>query len=106
MLLGLMSRMSREKATRDATEALVADVEVPEIDAEVVGRDEGLAVVETGKGMNVVAMGVTEYPLVLSNNVGRRVLFLPLGVRSTVQKGTGNPSDVLFTQSPQLDCFV
>lgn len=42
--------------------------------------------------MNVVAMGVTEYPLVLSNNVGRRVLFLPLGVRSTVQKGTGNPS--------------
>ena len=56
--------------------------------------------------MNVVAMGVTEYPLVLSNNVGRRVLFLPLGVRSTIQKGTGTPSDVLFTQSPQLDCFV
>ena len=48
MELGLMSRRSREKATRDATEALVADVEVPEIDAEVVGRDEGLAVVETG----------------------------------------------------------
>ena len=48
MLLGLMSRMSREKATRDATEDLVDDFEVPEIDAEVVGRDEGLAVVETG----------------------------------------------------------
>ena len=106
MLLGLMSRMSREKATSETTEALVADVDVPQIDAEVVGGNERLAVVEAGQGVDVVAMGMTEYPFVLRNNVGRRLALLSLGVRSGIQKGTGDPSDVLFTQSPQLDCLV
>lgn len=76
--------MSREKATSETTEALVADVDVPQVDAEVVGRDERLAVVEAGQGMNVVTMGMTEYPLVLRNNVGRSLPLLPLGVRSSI----------------------
>ena len=98
--------MSREKAKGEATETLVADVDVPQIDAEVVGGDERLAVVKAGQGVNVVAVGMAEYPFVLRNNVGRRLFLLSLGVRSRIQKGTGDPSDVLFTQSPQLDCLV
>lgn len=40
------------------TEALVAGIEVPEIDAEVIGRYVSLLIRVDGDGMNVVGVGV------------------------------------------------
>jgi hypothetical protein len=42
----------------DNVEALVLDVEVPEVNSKIVGADEGLAIAVDGYAINVIGVGV------------------------------------------------
>jgi hypothetical protein len=100
----------------DNVEALVADVEVPQVDPEVVGGYVGLAVRVYGDRVDVVGMGVGVH--FARNRRGDRVVrrharepqlrLQPPDAASEVLAVVvlGNDLDLLVEHLPELDCLV
>lgn len=119
MLTGLMSTMSiwRQTGIRSSdealTETLVRDVEVPEVDAEVVCGDVGLAIRVDRDGVDVVGVCVR---VDLARDSGDDVILLEQtwqaetgarcrrgdGPLSVVEVGLCDDLEVLFVDLPQL----
>ena len=89
------------------TEALIADLEVPEVDSKVIRRDERLRVAVHGDRVDVVGMRVGKHSLwhvrehlVLGGELGQAELWargISVGHHSL---------DLLLIDFPQLDGFV
>ena len=89
------------------TEALIADLEVPEVDSKVIRRDERLRVAVHGDRVDVVGMCVGKHSLWHVRE--HLVLGSELGQAELWAKGicVGHHSlDLLLVNLPQLDGFV
>lgn len=132
ILTGLMSTISARKGGSDPhpprtrgggrkegirTEALVADVEIPEVDAEVVGGDVGFLVRVDGDGVYVVCVGVG---VDFAGDGGDDVVLLLHAGEAEVARGGGgghrpcavevirlcDDAQGLFKDLPELDRLV
>ena len=125
MLTGLMSTMSTRLKVRGKlsyflilTEALIADIEVPQIDAEVVTGDVCFTIRVDGNRINVIRMRIlVDFPGYCSNNAilylhsrktkcrrlnGRWTGLLPL-VMMIIRR---HNLDAFVKHFPQLDGFI
>jgi hypothetical protein len=105
------------RATEKRTEALVADVQVPEVDAQVIGRDVGLSIRVDRDGVDVVGMGIgvdlsrnSSSDRVVGGHARKAESLCSNGTRvGSVALGVvvfGNDLDLLVKDFPKLDRLV